>query len=289
MRSEAGAGAGVRWLIGSACVLLLTACSVLEVVYSQADRLLSHAVDEYFDLTASQQALVDRQLADLVAWHRREELPEYVRFLAEGRVRFQRGLTAADLDWFFTGLESRYRRLVEHASDDAAVFLESIDDRQVERCREVLAERNDDWAAEWHLHDAPDRRLAWRKTRVIEAAEDWIGELAEHQREALERAVDSIPDGAQLRYQDRLRRQREFLALISEQRHSAGFRRSLGEWLAHWDVGRAPDYRQFVATLRDRSSAALLELDRTLTAGQRTHAAERIQGLIDDLGALTSK
>jgi hypothetical protein len=270
-------------------VLLLSACSTIEVVYGQADRVLSYLVDAYFGLTESQKPLVERQIASLMAWHRRSELPDYADFLADSKTRLERGLRVDDIDWFVRGLETRYRRLAGRLSEHGAPFLATVDERQIERCRAELAERNEDWAAEWHLHDDPAERSAWRRERVLAVAEDWVGTFDERQRGIVEHTVDGLPDAVRERYQDRLRRQQGFLALLAERRGGDEFADQLRDWLLHWDQGRAPEYQKYLDALRERAGAALLELDRSLSPGQRAQLTGRVQDFIDAFRALSSR
>lgn len=284
----AGSACSLRFLVIGYVAWLVSACSAIEVLYGQADRLLSYALDEYFDLSDAQQDFVDRWLADLIAWHRREELPDYARFLTDAKHRLERGLAAEDLVWFARGAERRYRHLAEHISADAATLLAGVADSQVQRCREALAERNEAWGLDWHLHEPAEERLLWRTSRVLDVAEDWLGPLERRQREGLIRAVEAIPDGVRLRYEDRLRRQREFLALLAERR-GADFGLKLRAWLLHWEQGRAPEYQRQLADLQRQASAALLDLDRSLTSAQRDHIAVRLQNLIAPLLALSAR
>ena len=277
-----------RWLAVT-LVLFLSACSTVEFLYNQADRLLSYTVNRYFDLAESQQVFLDQRVAVLMAWHRHEEVPDYAHFLMDAKVRLERGLRSDDLDWFADGLILRYRRLAERVGADAAALMASLDERQLEHCRAEFAARNEEWAAEWHLLDAPAERAAWRKMRVLDVAEDWVGTLAEHQRERIERAVELIPaDGVRLRWEDRLRRQRGFLTLLAARRDGA-FAERFQDWLVHWEWGRAPDYQRYLDRLNQEASAMVLDVDRSLTPAQRAHLAGRVQALIDPLAALTAR
>jgi hypothetical protein len=132
-----------RWL-GATLLILLSACSTIEILYDQADTLLSYKVDQYFDLTDHQQDFVDRRIKALMAWHRREELPDYARFIADLNARLVRGLVRGDLEWFYRGLEDRYRRIAERLSDDAASVLSTRPRRPAGRTMSgdaVIAER----------------------------------------------------------------------------------------------------------------------------------------------------
>ncbi|MDF3823260.1 hypothetical protein P3G55_25475, partial [Leptospira sp. 96542] len=58
-----------------ALAALVTACSTLQFGYGQLPRLAAWQLDSYLDLDRAQSRQLDVALAELHAWHRREELP----------------------------------------------------------------------------------------------------------------------------------------------------------------------------------------------------------------------
>src|SRR5260221_164926 len=62
--------------------------------------------------------------------------------------------------------------------------------------------------------------------------------------------------------------------------------RRLAQWARYWEAGREPAYAEPARATRAEYTELLLDLDRTLSAEQRTHAATRLRryaGLFDAL------
>jgi len=81
----------------------------------------------------------------------------------------------------------------------------------------------------------------------------------------------------ELRQQDRIRRQREFLALVEGRTDLQTFAPRLKDWLLDWDRTRSPEYEAELARFVDASSKAYVATYDLLTPEQRNHASERLQ------------
>jgi hypothetical protein len=110
-------------------------------------------------------------------------------------------------------------------------------------------------------------------TRNLERLEEWYGTLSEAQSERVRRYSTRAPFSAELRLQDRKRMQAEFVAMLRAR--EAG--RRLARWAQDWEAGRAPAYVEATRTTRAEYVELLLDLERTLSADQREHAARRLK------------
>ena len=89
-----------------------------------------------------------------------------------------------------------------------------------------------------------------------------------------------------LRLQNRQRRQQEFVALLKQYGGPAELEPSLRHWLIDWDEGAAPEYRQLSEVHQEQYIHMLLELDRSLTPSQRSHAVTRMREYAEIFSAL---
>ena len=81
----------VAWLVG--LLLLLGSCNTLYLGYNNLNWLTRWRLDSYLDLTSEQDRWLNVQLAEHIAWHRKEELPQYVDFLRDIQTKARDGLT----------------------------------------------------------------------------------------------------------------------------------------------------------------------------------------------------
>ena len=109
--------------------------------------------------------------------------------------------------------------------------------------------------------------------RNLERLEEWFGPLNDAQAERVRRYSARAPFSAELRERDRKRRQAEFVAMLRAREAT----RRLAQWAQDWDAGREPAYAEASRATRAEYVDLLLDLDRTLSAEQREHAAGRLK------------
>ena len=270
-------------------VAALAGCSTVRIGYNQLDTLAQWTANRYFDLDDAQEEAFRTRFRRLHEWHRHEQLPDYADFLAQARLRLERGLTDGDVHWFLEGLQRRYVILVKQGSDDAATLLLTITPRQLEVVQERWDKLNQRFAKEYRIGSGLEEQRRASLQRTIEMCRDWFGSLSVAQEHMIRAGIGQMEMIGPLRQEDRMRRQREFLKLMLLRGQPDAFREKLRHWLIHWDAGRSPDYERAFARSREQRIALLIALDRSLTPHQRSLAAGRLQGYIDDFRALSEQ
>lgn len=277
----------LRLLLYMACLLLAGGCSTVRIAYNNLDTVAAWMAHDYFDLDAAQRDEFARRFAQLHAWHRREELPEYIRFLKTIRQRTARGLRADDVLWVVDGLKQHYARIAAHSAADAAALLRTLTPAQIASFRLQLDRSNRKFR---ETHRSDDGEAARRKAlerRALEQLHDWVGSLTDAQEKQVIGLLQ-VPLVDELRHRDRLRRQREFFTLL-ELRHGdrAKFTRRVRDWLVNWESGRNVADARLVDAAWQARAGYYAAVDRLLTAEQRRHLLHRLQDYIDDLSALS--
>lgn len=279
----------VRLLATLGCVLLVAGCSMIRLGYSQADTLLSWTADQYFDLDAEQEQQFNARLNLLLRWHRYEALPEYAQFLTTAKQKAQQRLTREDALWFVDGVIARYRVIVMRGVVDAADMLATLTPDNINALNRQWEKANRRFAREHKLDGSPDERLRARATRTLKQVKEWVGELSPEQEARIAALSDALPPVERLRYEDRLRRQREFLALLAMRSNKTEFLPRLRHWLLNWAEGRAPEYRWLLAEAYEKRVALYIAIDRMLTPQQRATFLRRVTDYIDDFNALSER
>jgi hypothetical protein len=265
-------------------VLLLTllqGCSVTRTAYNNADVFLSWQANHYFDLEGPQVEELGRRLDAYHAWHRAKALPQYARLGEEAADRLQRGLKRADLEWSYDAVRAQVREALGQAAVEAAPLLDALSPAQISHLEQRLAEDNRKFAKE-RMQGTMEQRHQRRVKRNVERLEEWFGTLNEPQAARVRLYSERAPFSADLQDRDRKRRQAELVAML----RAREAKQRLPAWAQNWDAGRAPEYLQAVNATRAEYMDLVLDLDRTLTAEQREHAAARLKrfaGLFDSL------
>ena len=257
-----------------AAFALLAGCSMARVGYNQLDTIAAWTADEYFDLEAQQKNQFRARFARLHDWHRHEELPEYARLLAQAQARLEKGLTRDDVFWMMDAVKERYRRIVERSAPDAAAMLMSLTPDQIGALKRQWERDNSKFAREYVLDGKPEERRRAQVKRTIKQFERWTGRLTDEQERRIATMVDGLPEIAQLRHEERLRRQREFLQLLELRRNREHFVAELRRWLSDWESGRPSEFAQRYARSVEMRAEMVVAVDRMLTAEQRAHVLE---------------
>lgn len=281
------AGLHAFWL--ALLLVLLPGCSTIRIVYNQADTVLAWMADDYFDLTTAQKQDFHTRINRLLTWHRHEQLPDYVRWLEEIKLRSQRTLTHDDATWLIDNAKARYRVIAQQGSNDAADMLTAMTADNIRALEKQFAKVNQKFTREHKLAGTAEARRKERLERTLKRIREWTGPLNAAQEARIAVLNETIPDTDHLRNQERLRRQKEFYALLNMRNNKAEFTRALVPWLADWDKGRPAEVQLALNNSYEKRIALYLEVERMLTAQQRTHMQQRIQSYIEDLHALAAR
>ncbi len=268
---------------------MLGGCSLLRMGYGQFDTYAAWTADRYFDLDTGQRQEFLRRFDRLHEWHRYEQLPEYVAFLAETKVRVQKGIAREDAPWVTEGVRARYRAIVRRMADDAAALLMTVTPAQLEALRRRWDRDNRSFIREYRLEDGLEEQHQVRVERMLSRIRDWTGSLSAEQESRITAMAKELPLIHALRYKDRQRRQREFLVLMAQRKDPRRFAGELRDWLLNWEQGRDPEYARLFNEWERRQADFFVAVDRMLTPQQRAATLRRIQGYLDDFTRLAER
>ncbi len=271
------------WLFAT---LLLAGCSTLQLSYNQADLLLGWRADRYFDFESTQKRDFHQRLERLLAWHRREQLPEYARFIQGAVARARDGVSREDTLWLIGGMKNHYRSIVDRGINDAAELLATLNAEQLPALQKQWAKDNHRFIEEHELESSVERRKRARLKRTLGQISDWTGNLSRAQEQQIEQLLEGIPLFEHLRYQDRLRRQTEFSELLKLRTQRQEFQPRLHHWLLEWERGRSAEYERVAAEAQERRIDFFITLEKLLTPLQRERALKRLEGFGNDFKTL---
>jgi hypothetical protein len=264
-------------LLALAAALALAGCgTALRVAYNQGDVAVRLAAHEYFDLHGEQSEAFKAQLKTFHAWHRAEELPRYVELLDGTANRVQHGLTRTDVQWATSALRERTRALTEQAVNDAGPVLVMLNADNLAALEKKLAANNAKFAKEFLSGD--ERRDGNnRARRMKENFEDWLGDLSDEQETLIEGYVQASPRVLVVMFEDRKRRQREFVELLRANRGSPEITPKVRTFMLDWEAQRSPEYAKVAREQEERFTDLVLAMDKTLSPKQRQHAVGRLE------------
>ncbi|HKU72192.1 MAG TPA: DUF6279 family lipoprotein [Burkholderiales bacterium] len=272
------------------CLAFVAGCTMIRLGYGQLDTVASWKANDYFDLNVDQRQEFSQRFDRLHEWHRIEQLPDYVAFLGATQTRLKKGVTRDDVLWVMEGVKARYRTLVRKGADDAAAMLMTVTPAQIETLKKQWDKDNQRFVREYRLKEGPRERHQASMKRLYSRIDDWTGSLSPEQERRIEALVGDAPFIHQLRYEDRLRRQREFLKLMASRgSDKQAFAERLRHFLSNWEEGRNPEYDRLYKDWEQRQADLYVAVEKMLTPHQRAVAMHRLQSYIDDFTRLSQR
>lgn len=278
----------LRLIMALLCLLLGSGCSMLRVGYGHFDSVAAWMAHDYFDLNADQRDLFAQRFERLHTWHRQTQLPEYAQFLGEVQSRAKRGLRESDMLWVVEGFKQRYARIAVRGAADAADLLATLTPEQIESFRQQVDKDNKKFMREHRINDSEAERRKVVQERSLSQLRDWVGSLNDAQQTKINALLQTMPLVDKLRHEDRLRRQREFFALLEIRGgERTVFAARLRDWLANWEAGRSAEQTRLFDESWKKRAEFYAAVDQLLTPAQRQHLLHRLQNYIDDFRDLS--
>lgn len=274
-------------------MLLLAACSSLQLAYNHGDTLLYWWLDGYVDLDSDQKPWVRQDIDEFFQWHRKTQLRDYVQVLQTARRQLQGTPTEADLLGDYEDIRERTQLLLLKALPQLAELARSLRPQQIAQIEKKFASNNDTFR---HKNMKGDRehQLAFRYDKAMDQFELWFGHFSREQEAAIRLASDARPLDNALWLDERMRRQRAILALLRQvQRDKLGqeatmtlIRTLIDDSFARRDQSNRKDFFE----VYDQGTAQLvLTVIQLATPAQKAHALKRMQGWIDDCNTLAAQ
>ena len=265
---------------------VLTGCSTLSLTYNYADWLLYWKVDQYFDVSSSQQPLLKTHLTQLHSWHRSKEVPRYVSFLQTISHYWENGLTPQEVDHLFQQYQDLRGRLGSRLASESVEFLATVNSSQIQNFAQVITQENFELLKQ--IGEDPKTRKAKRVESVLEWLEEWLGDFSYGQEQGIRQLIEQFPDTTESWLQYRRQRQREFITLLESQADHSFIERQIREWLIIPEKGAPLPYVAAAQQRRQALKRTILTIDQMISSQQRHHTGQKLSNLIQELDALAS-
>jgi len=284
-------------LLAAAAALVLAACgntTLTRLAYANAAfaygnfaSMATWTLDDYFDLSDTQEDWVRERAGRLQEWHRTQELPRYRRFLEYVLAKSDAPWAAEDVAAQYAAVRTHYHRAVEQMIPDFAELLGSIEPAQAGTLERKFADENAKFVRE-SIRGTPEERREKRERRFVSHIEAWVGTLREEQVALVDAHYREIPDLSDEMLGERRYRQSEILALARARPPREQLQAQLHKLLVETDSWRRPEYLKALKDRDARSFAMIARLSATLSEEQRAALQARIRGFLRDISALTA-
>lgn len=259
----------------------LAGCSATRLTYNHADWLLKRELVKHTCPTEAQQKWLAGQLDALHTWHRRKELPRYVRTLRRLAGALDRPLTRPDLDAFFGEMGGARRRFSARLALPAGTYLEGLAAPQI-RC--VVVQMHKQGTRTLMTVQLPRRRYVEQQREKLEdRLEDWMGDLTKAQRSAADRLLASRQGTHRQMATAWHNWGRRLVALLRDRKDRTSRARrinaAMGDRHALYSVAERKVVKRWEKSNRDLTWAVA----RLMTSSQRGRVKKSLQKLASDL------
>ncbi|WP_431108184.1 DUF6279 family lipoprotein [Variovorax paradoxus] len=269
----------------------LGACSTIKLAYNNLPELSYWWLDAYVDFDGSQTPKVRDDLAQLLSWHRQNELPRVLGVLQEAQALAPRDVTAAEACRMADQIRERLLAVAEHVEPVGTELALSLSEAQLQQLERKYAKNNAEYRKEW-LDRSPAKVQEKRYEKFLERLEDFYGRLTPEQRELIRRQVAQSVFDPRTAAAERRQRQQEALVLLR------GFNTAKppapeARAAIHAYVMRVADpppgpWRDHQQALLQEGCRNLAALHNATSASQREQAVRRLQAYQDDLRQLSA-
>ena len=271
-------------------VLLLSACSMIRVAYSNGETLSYWWINSYIDVESGQKPWVKARIKRFFEWHRKTQLADYVQLLKLGQRQLQQPMDKPTMQSDITELKKRSAILVEHALPDMADLALDLRPQQIAAIEKKYASNNSDFRKNYLRGDLAQRQQ-YRFRKVMDQAEYWLGDFNAEQESVIRKAFDLVPIDHERIYAQRLRRQHDVLDVLKKIAHERP-RREVAmallreQALAMLEPPTGESAAYFTAYYDGMANLAMTVIN-SATPAQREHASLKLQEFIDDFSRLS--
>lgn len=277
-------------LLAGLLVLGVAGCSTVKLAYNNLPELAYWWLDGYLDFGSSQTPRVRDELGRLLAWHRRNELPQWIALLQKAQAQALSDSTPAQACELGEAMRLRLLAVAEHAEPAAAELALTLTPAQLDRLQKKYAQQNADYRSDW-LDKSREAQQAKRYEQWLDRSEDFYGSLDESQKKALRQMVAESVFSPSLFDAERKRRQDVALSTLRALTAEPGVpaseaRRALHAYVR--TVAEAPPgrWREQQQALWQESCRNFAALHNMTTLAQREQAVRRLRSYEAELREL---
>jgi len=276
-------------------VVLLTgtiaSCSLIKTIYNNAPEAVHWWLDDYFNFTQAQTAILNPALHKLHDWHRQSQLPIYISLMQQMQNDLsQEKLTADTVCATIGAIQDNLQAIQLEASPIILEMAPTITDKQLAYFEEKLQKRADKWQSEW-LQETRKEQLEARLEKTIDYAERIYGDLHQSQKAMLKQKLLAANFKPEISYQEILRRNDDALKIMSTlatvRLTQAQQQQLLKQAFQRLRISPNHEYQRYADQAKQRSCEMIADLHTTTDTKQKQHAIAWLENFITQFKTLS--
>lgn len=278
-------------LVISLLTLLISSCGLIKTVYNNAPEAMHWWLDDYFNFTQAQSALLKPALHQLHDWHRQTQLPTYISLMQQMQNDLsQEKLTPATVCSTISAVQDNLYTIQLEASPIIIEMAPTISDKQLAYFQKKLQKRAQKWQSEW-LQETREEQLEARLEKTIDYAEKIYGNLNKPQKNLLKQKILAANFKPEISYQEILRRNDDALQTINALAvtNLGQAQQQLLLKQAFQRLRNSPNnhFQRYAEQAKQRSCEMIADLHATTDAKQKQHAMVWLESFITQFKSLS--
>ncbi len=273
-------------------MLSITSCST-KLAYNNLDWLASWYVDDYVNLTDSQEDEFDTKLDAFLVWHRNIELQNYILQIKAIQADFNKGVTLSDIESYVTSVKTFLDVALTKAEPEVVALAYSLSDQQAGSFLVEFEQQNLD-KIERFEQESKERRTEKRLEKFEEQLSSFIGRLNAQQKKLLNDGNNQLLSS----FQERIQFRRQWAdsirgayvirarSLGDTDKKKKGFELALKQSILELNSLRSDKYSNILDHNQRVRVNTLYQIITSLNEKQLKHLNEKINEIIGDLEAL---
>jgi hypothetical protein len=269
-----------------AIFLLIASCSTTSLVYRNAEWYLQYKINTYTSFNAQQKKMISVQIADYMRWHRKNALPDYIKFLQNlnGAAQFDGRIQPGEITLLRTDLLDLYKRTLVPLVRPTADMLASLDDQQIQELDMNLTHELDEQKRE-QLDVTPAQYRDRRADRTVDFMEWLAGSLGRDQEAKVRQMSRELPFVADIYLQQRQVNQKRLMDVVRSHAGREKIAAILLSWILTPESTRLPQQQDTIESFQRATDEMIAQIHATLTAKQKEHIRKIISSYIDEMRA----
>ena len=261
---------------------LLTSCSSTRFIYTFVDEFIKDEITYFLKLDEDEKVLLNKQVSEMVNWHRTSILPKYADYLNNIADKLENDeYSANDINKLLDDgrflIEETVIGLVPYASKflinhQTSESIDFIEKRMLNRRQERIIE----------LSKSEDILLKERLERLTSSFERFFGDLKDSQLTILETHARLTLNESRIRLHNRTLRQKVFIRFLRTQPTEVQLSNYLNTLLLKGYVITNPSYQAFSEESLNRFHFLLVSLFATSNLTQRETVINKLRDYAKD-------
>ncbi len=264
-------------------VLVLTSCSSTTFLYNRLDFLLPWYLGKYVSLQREQKQELDRLLRPYLAWHRSEELPEYLLVVQEVETSLDGDLSAQQIGNIAAQFEEAWFRLEAKTVDWMLVLGAMLSDKQISRFLDKLQEKQEEYEKEY-LSRSDDEYFEEAYKDLRDSTQDYIGRLSKNQISLLQAAAGRLDRSDDIWLQERAIWIERLGAILTNR--AEGWQQQVLDALTERDETVSEQYTQAIERNSQEIFSVLAQVLNERSEKQDQRLRRKLKNLRDDIQTL---